>query len=654
MKICADCHTEYDQQRGHVCLQSGQHPRQDQLISRDVNAPDFDERHDTEQVRISPSDLEPLADPLLTFDNVPSGLMQPTQPAMASREPDSRAAGVSNGAVAGNFGDTGNRPNSSAEATGQQRSNQAPYLVAGREYTSFENEADETTDMRFHVEKREDPMIGKCVAERYQILSAVGRGGMGTVYKAEHLTIDRLVAIKMLHPHLVSEAESLQRFRHEALAVSKVEHAHSVRIFDFGIAENGQPYLVMDFIEGVSLRSVMKQEGLLSLQRAGAIFEQAIDALECAHRAGVVHKDLKPENIMLGERSGKHDYVSVVDFGISTLVSPRQRVREEPQADTRGSPPYMSPEQCMFNVVVDHRSDIYAISIVLFECLSGRLPYSGRNPIEMMDSHVTGKPMPLKNAHASLATCEALTAILLKAMEKKPENRQQTIQDFGDELKDAIRRDLIRQNSLKNRKQQLDGSTSQITVALDPNNPEHQLQFGDQNVSQTGIMVPPSVSTVTSDTKAREALNPAPNAIPKGAKPNIISRIASFVTGRGYDEEDEERTYTFVTCPHCSEPVEVGIAFCLACGRSLVTIQDFSKVRAAQGVFTLPRSKDTSTSALPAIQMSNKARKLTGGSNMNATNRMLLIICMFLVVAIAGVAGGFQYVSTAISGILRH
>lgn len=493
---------------------------------------------------------------------------------------------------------------------------------------------EETLDMRFHVEKPEDPNIGKIIADRYCINSLVGRGGMGMVYRGEQMNIERVVAIKMLHPHIVADAETIKRFQKEAQAVSRVEHAHSVRIYDFGITPEAQPYLVMDFIDGLSLRHALKKDGPFNLSRAQEIFTQVIDALTCAHSVGVIHRDIKPENIMLCSKSGNDDWVYVVDFGISTLASNEQRAMDSQQGERRGSPPYMSPEQCTKGAEVGAQSDIYSLAIVIFETLSGRLPYNVRNTIEMLEAHVSAQPIPLTAAGPNLVSCEALSHVLQRAMEKSPSRRFQTIEEFGEEFAEAIKRDTIRLNYLKNRKDSLMSSAS--IPAYKPagsTTGEHPAVAEDQATSRDGAT--PYMGTPTFQNLA-------------GVKKdkNLIESVLGVIAGR--DTTDEQETlqnsgskFQFINCPHCNEPVEAGIAFCLACGRSLASTQEFAKVRAAQGVFSLPRSADTLSNSVPVF--SAQTRAATGGE---LTRRVMIAAAVVVAVALIGLA--------AAKGIIDH
>ncbi|MBL0187655.1 MAG: serine/threonine protein kinase [Candidatus Obscuribacter sp.] len=256
-----------------------------------------------------------------------------------------------------------------------------------------------------------DPLVGTRLGDRYEIVSIIGRGGMGVVYKARQEQMDKLMAIKMLHSHMVSDSEAVKRFYREAKTVSQVRHHHIVTLYDFGMSSQGQPFLVMDFLEGVSIKDELKMRGPLSFERTERIVAQITDALATAHSMDVVHRDLKPENILLSTQNHNPDWVTLVDFGLSKLKEPKTQdaYTITKTGDVCGSPPYMSPEQCLAASAVDPRSDIYSLAIVVYECLSGTLPYQAKSAIEMMDCHLYGTPIPFNLSCPEMKVCSELT-----------------------------------------------------------------------------------------------------------------------------------------------------------------------------------------------------------------------------------------------------
>jgi serine/threonine-protein kinase len=284
----------------------------------------------------------------------------------------------------------------------------------------------------------EDPLIGSVIQDRYKIESIIGKGSMGIVYKASQELIGREVAIKVLHAHLVSDGESLKRFHQQARAASRLNHPHIITLYDYGVLGSGQPYIVMDLLKGSTLATLLEERDYLPVEEALPIFKQVCDALADAHKHGVVHRDVKPENIVIEDSPAQKSSVKVVDFGIAKLI---QGTDETVPRITRtgtvcGSPAYMSPEQFQ-GIDVDHRSDIYSLGIVLYETLTGRLPFTAPDLITLMGQHV-GEPAPkLRAVRPDLDFRPALEKMVDRSLAKDPENRQKSMDDFYDELQTA-------------------------------------------------------------------------------------------------------------------------------------------------------------------------------------------------------------------------
>lgn len=280
-----------------------------------------------------------------------------------------------------------------------------------------------------------DILIGTTIAGRYQILSFIGRGGMSVVYKARHKYMERIAAIKMLHAHLVSNDKSLKRFQQEAQAASCLAHPNIMGVHDFGLTAQGQPYLVMDYLQGASLAEVIEKDGPLTAERAINLFIQACDALAHAHQKNVVHRDLKPSNIMLVEDADNPDFVKIVDFGIAKILPQAERQGQHltQTGEVFGSPLYMSPEQCLSSDL-DARSDVYSLGCVMYETLTGKVPLSGANMLETMYMHLNEPPLPFRKVRPDLSIPEDLEAIIFKTMEKLPKDRQQSMLELKEDL----------------------------------------------------------------------------------------------------------------------------------------------------------------------------------------------------------------------------
>jgi serine/threonine-protein kinase len=281
-----------------------------------------------------------------------------------------------------------------------------------------------------------ESLVGSTLAGKYEILSKIGQGGMSIVYKAHHQFMERTVAIKVLQSQLVSDQTSTKRFQQEAQAASLLKHPNVIGVHDYGIAETSkQPYIVMDYLIGESLSDVIKRDNHIEQRRAVIIFLQACDALEHAHKKGVLHRDLKASNIMLVEEEGKKDIVKVVDFGIAKFMpsSGKQPQNLTQTGEIFGSPIYMSPEQCL-GETLDARSDVYSMGVLMYESLTGVPPLMGDTIIDTMKMHVEKKPLSFEAMRPDLKISKELEAAVFRALEKQPVARFQSMQEFYNAL----------------------------------------------------------------------------------------------------------------------------------------------------------------------------------------------------------------------------
>ncbi len=280
-----------------------------------------------------------------------------------------------------------------------------------------------------------DPLIGTTFSEKYQIISRIGEGGMSVVYKARHIFMKKLVAIKMLQAHLMGKTNSIIRFQKEAEAVATLDHPNLIHVWDFGVSDQGQPYLVMDYLEGSSLSDLLQTQGSLPISRALHIFQQTSEALFQAHTKGIVHRDLKPSNIMITKHDDDLDFVRIVDFGIAKML-PQEGEEHHQLTQTGeifGSPLYMSPEQCS-GAQLDARSDIYSLGCVIYESLTGQPPFKGNNPMGTIHLQLTQvvKPLVIPGCDARVRT--HLDSVVFKAMEKDPIKRYQSMVELNQDL----------------------------------------------------------------------------------------------------------------------------------------------------------------------------------------------------------------------------
>ena len=278
------------------------------------------------------------------------------------------------------------------------------------------------------------PLVPFC-PERYEVLEFLGSGGMGTVYKARHTLIGNAVAIKVMHTHLVKDAASQERFKSEAKAAISLRHERLMAVSDYGVTPSGQPYIVMEFVQGVGLDGLLEEQKFLSTDEFFDIFSQVCDGLAHVHEKGVVHRDIKPSNIMMSKTHHDKWMVHIVDFGIAkVLPSGQGAVQHLTQTgEIFGSPLYMSPEQCKGRDV-DARSDIYSLGCVMFEALTGSPPHKGESAIETLMFHVNDKAPKLSDRRPDIGECGELEKIVAAALDAAPDLRYQTINKLKADL----------------------------------------------------------------------------------------------------------------------------------------------------------------------------------------------------------------------------
>jgi serine/threonine protein kinase len=284
-----------------------------------------------------------------------------------------------------------------------------------------------------------DSLVGTLFVDKYEILQVLGQGGMGTVYKARNRINGSLRAIKLLNSHVELNAEALRRFDAEASAISRFKHENVIEIIDVGFVNQEQPYLVMEYIDGVSLSDLLKQQGALPVAQAIPLFTQICAALSSAHAHGVLHRDIKPSNIMLVDTPANRLLVKVVDFGIAKII-PNENdgtMIETATGIIIGSPPYMSPEQCL-GEKLDLRSDIYSLGCLMYETLSGEPPLVGNSPAATMYKHLNEAPAPLVIGSVDLRLVNRLNQIFSKALNKLPERRYQSMDELRLDLETAM------------------------------------------------------------------------------------------------------------------------------------------------------------------------------------------------------------------------
>lgn len=279
---------------------------------------------------------------------------------------------------------------------------------------------------------QKDPLIGTTIDQRFKVLSLVAAGKSASVYRAEDLTRQYTVALKFLQERI--DEKTKERFRHGAETASVLTHPNIVRLYSFHTTAEQQPYFVMDCVQGLNLTDLIAHSKRLTERQAIKIFTQICDALDYAHAKGVVHRNLKPGNIMLINAPGDTFVVKIADFGVSKGIGEREtRQSLARKGEMLGNPLYMSPEQCT-GQKIDGRSDVYATGCLLFEALTGQPPYQGTNSFDIMQKHLNETPPNLSTLSPSLELGSQLTAILARALAKKPDERYQDAGDMSRDL----------------------------------------------------------------------------------------------------------------------------------------------------------------------------------------------------------------------------
>ena len=271
-----------------------------------------------------------------------------------------------------------------------------------------------------------DPNIGRILLDQYEIAARLGVGGMGTVYRGLQLSVQRPVAIKLISRELARDIAAIKRFQREALLTSKLTHPNSIRLFEFGVTEDGCPFLVMELLEGRELAAEITEAGAMPVGRAVGIALQVLRSLREAHSVGIVHRDLKPANIFLRRVEGEGDTVKVMDFGIATGGGSNTKVTKTGMVI--GTPAYMSPEQAGAGKI-DARSDLYALGIILFEMLTGRVPFESETPVSVLLMQLQTPAPPIGELRVDLAGDAKVQHVLDRLLAKLPDDRPANAQE---------------------------------------------------------------------------------------------------------------------------------------------------------------------------------------------------------------------------------
>ncbi|MEC7523937.1 MAG: serine/threonine-protein kinase [Myxococcota bacterium] len=276
-----------------------------------------------------------------------------------------------------------------------------------------------------------DPLIGQTIDGRYMIEGRLGEGGMGVVYATKHVVLGKALAMKVLRADVSKDQEIMQRFRQEAQSASAIGSQHIIDISDFGKLPDGATYFIMEFLDGKELTKVIEEEQPIDPTRLAHVAKQLCDALGAAHERGIVHRDMKPDNVFLVKRGKDPDFVKVLDFGIAKVGGASSKLTKAGQVF--GTPHYMSPEQCA-GQSVDSRTDIYALGVILYELACGKVPFDADNLMGILTKHIYEQPIPLHQLPPPVDVPSGLEAVILKCLAKSTDQRYQTMAEVKADL----------------------------------------------------------------------------------------------------------------------------------------------------------------------------------------------------------------------------
>jgi serine/threonine protein kinase len=283
-----------------------------------------------------------------------------------------------------------------------------------------------------------DRYIGREILNgQFKIIKKIGTGGMGAVYKALQPEMNRMVAVKILHAKLKDRKDLVSRFRREARAMSHLSHPNTAKVMMYGELDDGGLYIVMEYLEGKNLNQIVKRQGPIALERAIPMLIQVCGALHEAHELGIIHRDLKPENIFITTSGGMKDFAKVLDFGLAKVTERELRpgsIMLTQEGMVFGTPEFMSPEQAQ-GMTLDRRADLYSLAIILYEALTGKLPFDARTSMEYIQLHVTKPPIHIDKRVEGQTFPQGLGDVIAKALEKEPDDRWDDATVFADALK---------------------------------------------------------------------------------------------------------------------------------------------------------------------------------------------------------------------------
>jgi len=364
----------------------------------------------------------------------------------------------------------------------------------------------------------QDPFIGRDILNgQFQILQKIGSGGMGAVYKALQPDMNRMVGVKILHPKLANRKDLVSRFRREARAMSQLTHPNTVKVFMYGELDDGSLYIIMEYLEGKNLNQTVRGEGPFPMERALPVLIAACGALEEAHKAGIIHRDLKPENIFLVQSAGLKDFPKLLDFGLAKVGEKQMRpgsVILTQEGMVFGTPEFMSPEQAQGKTLTP-ASDVYSLAVILYEVLTGKLPFDAKSAMDYISLHVTGRPIPLSQRVPGRTFPPLLDQIMDRALAKRSEDRYPSAAEFGQALQHVMQGATQLPPHLM-QAPSLDAPTAPIAFAPPPPN----VQAPPPSTSKA-ITPSPGPAALAGSQGAPVAIPSAPAPARRGSKTNV-------------------------------------------------------------------------------------------------------------------------------------
>jgi serine/threonine protein kinase len=335
-----------------------------------------------------------------------------------------------------------------------------------------------------------DPLLGQQI-KGYCVAELLGEGGMGKVYRAEHPVIGKSIAVKLLHAHLAQDKETLARFLQEAKAANQIKHDNIVDIIDFESTPNGNYFLLMEYLTGKTLEEALQKEAPMPPVRLAKIGLQICSALYAAHKQGIIHRDLKAENVFLITHAGRTDFVKILDFGVAKVLKKNPLSPETKAGSFIGSPVCMAPEQAL-GMEIDGRADIYSLGVLLYHMATGSPPFHATETLIMLSQHLSEPPPPLRQKNPSVSP--QLEALVLRCLEKNREKRPSTMKEVAKNLADCCGVEMIPFFSTESTTPEVVQTTPNIVL------PTRKLAPIEENKIQlTPIANPPAIKKATFD-----------------------------------------------------------------------------------------------------------------------------------------------------------